>query len=38
MQMRSTDCDQKIYIGVEWFESFNVRTQKKIVGHVCKRI
>ena len=38
MQMKSTDCDHKIYIGVEWFESFNVRTQKKIVGHVCKRI
>ena len=38
MQMKSTDCDHNIYIGVEWFESFNVRTQNKIVGHVCKRI
>ena len=26
--MRSTDCDHNVYIGVEWFESFNVRTQK----------
>ena len=39
MQMKSTDCDHKIYIGVEWFESFNVRTQKKSLGtcvNVCK--
>ena len=28
MQMKSTDCDHKIYLGVEWFESFNVLQQK----------
>ena len=32
MQMKSNDCDHKIYIGVEWFESINVRTQKKSLG------
>ena len=30
--MKSTDWDHKIYIGVEWFEPFDVRTQKKSSG------
>ena len=32
MQMKSTDCDQKIYIGVEWFEPVPFVHKNKSLG------
>ena len=37
MQMKSIDCDHKIYIDVEWFESFMYEHKKNRWARLCSK-